>query len=190
MEHENKYDLKNFQGIENRIKEIIRTKQFSHREKETIKARRKDYPGLTNIQIITIFYIQHTSSLFYMREFYGKTKEEAKNFIEACRKWDMTSGNTDIPWKKRKQIANALLAGMETFEGKTEEEADKYLDRYYELINNGKLHSSTEELKRYAYSHDSALQNHLQNSVCINCHTIERNCYKCPHFITQYLKAK
>ena len=131
--------FKNFKEIENRIREIIKAKKFTEEEKEAVKREKARYPALTNIQLLTLYYIKNTPQLLLMQGFTGKTRKDARQYILACQQWDMANRYDPISWDKRKQIANALLDGMEPFIGKNEEDANKYLTRYYKYLQEQKI---------------------------------------------------
>jgi hypothetical protein len=168
--------------IKQHIKRSIQQNHFSKLDRDIIRIFKQNYPLLTNMQVLTIFWLHRCLELAPL-VFEGQTQEEAKDFFKRCKNLEDLKKNPQISQETKHQIGMALQNKMDFFTGNTEEEAKTYLDTYWERRRKGELKASKTELKFYAAESQANEKKHMQASRCPNCQNDTTPCNQCPYYL-------
>ena len=180
---------RNIEEIKQHIKTSIQQNHFSKLDRDIIRIFKQKYPLLTDMQVLTIFWLHRCLGLAPL-VFEGQTQEEAKDFFKRCKNFEDLNNNPNISYDTKRQIGMALQNKMDFFTGNTEEEAKTYLDTYWERRRTGELKASKTELEIYAAESEANEKMHMQASVCQNCHNDITPCSQCPYYRQRYPMAK
>ena len=180
---------KSVEEVKYHIRQTVQERKITKFDTGVIEKWQTKYPGLTKMEILTVFWLQRCTG-FGPMQFHGKTHKDVKEYIKRCENYETVRNNQNIKWDTRIQIGYAIQAGMPPFNGTTQQEAEAYMEEYYQKLGNNELRVSREEIKHISAICENQEKNHLQSTVCQYCNNNITPCYQCPHYHTRMRQTK